>query len=95
MLAPTRWYGDSNDRNEVIRRTLAQVLAIRAWQYRHKGQFSTSLDVLMPTQLPTLPINPYSGRPFGYIPAVGQEISPLRSTINGVQVKSQAPAPGS
>jgi hypothetical protein len=95
MLAPTRWYSDSNDRNEVTRRALVQVLAIRAWQYRHQGQFPTSLDALMPTELPTLPVDPYSGRPFGYILAVGQEVSPLRSTVNGAQVKSQAPAPGS
>jgi hypothetical protein len=28
MLAPIRWYGDGNDRNEVTRRVLMQVLAI-------------------------------------------------------------------
>jgi hypothetical protein len=83
MLAPTRWFSDINNRNEVKPRALVQVMAIRAWQYRHQGQFPTSLDVLIPTGLSALPIDPYSGQPFGYIPAAGQEVSPLRSTVNG------------
>jgi hypothetical protein len=43
------------------------VLAIRAWQLRHGGTFPDRLEALVPEDLPSLPTDPYSGRPFGYI----------------------------
>jgi hypothetical protein len=56
----------TNDRNEVARRALVQVLAVREWQLRHGGRFPDRLDDLVPDTLPSLPPDPYTGRPFGY-----------------------------
>jgi hypothetical protein len=56
----------ANDRNEVARRALVQVLAVREWQLRHGGRFPDRLDELVPHTLPSLPLDPYTGRPFGY-----------------------------
>ena len=61
----------ANDHNEVARRALVQVLAIREWQLKHGGQFPQSLDALVPEELPSLPGDPYSGRPFGYVRSHG------------------------
>jgi hypothetical protein len=54
--------------NEVARRAIVQVMAIRAWQLEHDGQFPDRLERIVPERLPSLPLDPYSGRPFGYIP---------------------------
>jgi hypothetical protein len=54
------------DVNELDRRALVQVLALRAWQLEHGGQFPKSLDALVPAKLASLPIDPYTGREFGY-----------------------------
>jgi hypothetical protein len=67
LLAPSilrSWA--ANDRNEVARRALVQVLAVREWQLRHGGRFPDRLDDLVPDTLPGLPLDPYTGRPFGY-----------------------------
>ena len=74
-------YLDANDWNEVGRRALVQVLAIRAWQLRHNGQFPDSLDKLVPEELPSLPIDPYSGRIFGYVRSGGQPFVPLGQVL--------------
>jgi hypothetical protein len=58
---------DADDRNEVARRALVQILALRAWQLRHGGQFPDHLDALVPEELASLPEDPYSGGPFGYV----------------------------
>jgi hypothetical protein len=56
----------TNDRNEVARRALILVLAVREWQLRHDGRFPDRLDDVVPDPLPSLPRDPYTGRPFGY-----------------------------
>ncbi len=61
---------DSEARNEVARRALVQVMAIRAWQLRHDGRFPDRLEALVPEELPGLPVNPYSGRTYSYEPDV-------------------------
>jgi hypothetical protein len=61
-------YLDTDTRNVVARRALVQVLAIRAWQLRHDGRFPDRLDELVPEELPSLPVDPYSGKPFVYVP---------------------------
>jgi hypothetical protein len=63
-------YLAADDRNEVARRALVQVLAIRAWQLRHDGRLPDRLEALVPEELPNLPGDPYhfTGRPFGYSP---------------------------
>ncbi len=59
-------YLNAEDRNEVGRRALVQVMAVRDWQLRHGGRFPDKLDDLVPGELPSLPLDPYTGRPFGY-----------------------------
>jgi hypothetical protein len=59
-------YVEGDYRNEVSRRALVQILAIRAWQLRHNGTFPDRLEALVPEDLTRLPIDPYSGKPFGY-----------------------------
>ena len=56
----------NSDLNEAGRRALVQVLAIRDWQLKHNGQFPESLEKLVPEELPSLPLDPYSGRIFSY-----------------------------
>ena len=41
-------------------------MAVRDWQLRHGGRFPDKLDDLVPDELPSLPLDPYTGRPFGY-----------------------------
>jgi hypothetical protein len=60
-------YLEADDGNEVRRRALVQVLAIRAWQLRHDGRFPDRLEALVPEDLSILPDDPYSGRSFEYV----------------------------
>jgi hypothetical protein len=87
-------YVAGSDQNEVGRRALVQVLAIRAWQLQHGGQFPKSLDALVPTELPSLPTDPYSGQPFGYKPSQGKDVPALRTAINPPLGNGNAPTPG-
>ena len=41
-------------------------MAVREWQLRHDGRFPDRLDDLVPDELPILPLDPYTGRPFRY-----------------------------
>ena len=72
-----------DEQNEVARRALVQILAIHSWQLKHDGQFPDSLDALVPDELPSLPNDPYSDRPFGYIPSNGGALLPLKSALAG------------
>jgi hypothetical protein len=86
-------YLETEGRNEAARRALVQVLAIRAWQLRHGGQFPDRLDVLVPEELPGLPADPFSGRPFGYLRASQSPgISPdLSSEPGGMSMAAPLP----
>ena len=88
------WYIVAVDHNEVGRRALVQVLALRAWQLKHGGQFPQTLDALVPEELPSLPNDPYSGRPFGYVPSHGLEVPVLRDALHAGAVKPEVPPPG-
>jgi len=77
-LAPSL---ESSNRNEVGRRALLQVLALRAWQLQHGGQLPDRLEVLVPEELPSLPDDPYTGRPFGYVRSPGEILPSLRYTL--------------
>jgi hypothetical protein len=57
----------ADDETEVSRRALVQMLAIRAWQLRHPGRSLERLEDLVPEELPSLPTDPYTGRPFRYL----------------------------
>ena len=71
----------ADDLNEVGRRALVQILAIRAWQLKHDGQFPERLEALVPEELATLPNDPYSGHPFGFVRNEGRRTLPLRSAL--------------
>jgi hypothetical protein len=58
---------DQNDRNETGRRALVQILALRAWALSHDGRLPDRLEQLVPDELPALPVDPFSGQPFGYV----------------------------
>jgi hypothetical protein len=89
-----------SDRNEVYRRALAQVLALRRWQLRHDGKLPTTLDALTTPGggLARLPKDPYNAGPFHFEPSEGQQIWPLYSLrrpdgeSNGPQMQPTAGA---
>jgi hypothetical protein len=64
---------ETDDLNEVARRALVQVLALRHWQLTHGGQLPAALGEIVPSELASLPLDPYSGKPFGYIVARGSQ----------------------
>ena len=76
---------DAYDRDEVGRRALVQVLAIRIWQLRHDGSFPGNLDALVPAELPNLPRDPYTGRPFAFLSSNGLKMLPFRFTLDGTR----------
>lgn len=61
----------------VLGRAFEQVLALRIWQVEHDGQYPGSLDALVPDLLPTLPLDPWSGKLFLYRSSEGQKLLPL------------------
>ncbi len=69
----------AEDRNEVARRALVQILAIRAWQLKHGGQFPERLEALVPEELASLPKDPYSDHSFRLVADEGLRPPPLRS----------------
>ena len=73
---------------------LIQLLAIRDWQLKHDGQFPESLEKLVPEELPSLPLDPYSGRTFNYKRSEGQRLIPLGSVLNGHQEAGQLETTG-
>jgi hypothetical protein len=95
LIPNVRGYIQANDYNEVARRGLVLVLALREWQLRHGGQFPEKLDVLVPEGLASLPTDPYSGQPFGYVRSQGQEVSPLRQALVASPGKGHISTPGS
>jgi hypothetical protein len=62
-------------RNEVARRALVQILALRSWQTKHKGRLPENLAEIVPSELDRLPDDPYrKNSPFGYVRASGQSL---------------------
>jgi hypothetical protein len=86
-------YVEGDDLNEVARRALVQVLALRAWQLRHGGEFPNRLDALVPEELPSLPVDPYLGRPFGYVRWRGQRVFRSREALSVVAQRTISPPP--
>jgi hypothetical protein len=68
-----------NDRNEVARRALRIILALRIYQTEHGGKLPPRL--IDPEKGPLVAghdmIDPYSGIPFDYVRSHGQILSPL------------------
>ena len=66
------------NRNEVGRRALVQILALRSWQVKHGGHLPEKLADLVPAELEELPDDPYkANNAFGYIRSDGQLLLPL------------------
>jgi hypothetical protein len=57
---------DRLDRDTVNRRALDQVVALVVWKLEHGGKDAEKLEDLVPGLLEKLPLDPYSGKPFGY-----------------------------
>ena len=96
LIRNPEWWITAADHNEVARRMLIQILALRAWQLKHGGRFPEALDALVPEELPGLPSDPYSGRPFVYVPSNNQEVPSLRYVLMpGRSPKTGPTTPGS
>jgi ABC-type transport system involved in multi-copper enzyme maturation permease subunit len=74
-------YLTQEDANLVARRALVQIMAIRAWQLEHDGQFPPRLENLVPSELSALPLDPYSGRPFHFLDASQSPIAPAQTWL--------------
>ncbi len=81
MMVATEHVQDMTDRQVEARGALEQVLAIRSWRLAHEGKMPATLEELVPGELPRLPVDPYSGRPYGYVPESGQKL-PRRPRID-------------
>ncbi len=62
------------DREVENRRALDLALALRSWQLGHGGEAPATLEALVPAELDRLPLDPYSGKPFGYTRSRGQAL---------------------
>lgn len=71
------WFADSFGRAEAGRRGLVQVIALRAWSLSHQGTYPEKLTALVPDWLDHLPLDPFSGQPFGYTQSQGQKVPKL------------------
>jgi hypothetical protein len=71
-------------------------LALRVWQLEHEGRYPESLDALVPSLFALLPLDPYSGRPFGYVQSHGQPLLPLSvaTLFNATQSMLKPTRPG-
>ena len=94
LMRGVEGYIDANDRNEV-----ALACGVR-WQFASGNcgtteSFPTALCALVPEQLTSLPLDPYSGRPFGYVRSHQQEVPPLRHALGVTPGKGHSSAPES
>ena len=64
------------DRERVNRLALEQAVAIKGWELDHGGDAPEALESLVPGLLGRLPLDPYSGRTFGYHRSEGQPVRP-------------------
>ncbi len=77
LFPPVDLLIEANNRNEVARRALIQILALRSWQIQHGGRLPDRLSELVPSELDPLPRDPYAGNAFGYISSEGHPLLPL------------------
>ncbi len=82
LSQPPEAYLGTDDQNEVARRALEQVIAIRIWQLEHEGRFPDRLEALVPDELKSLPLDPYSDGPFRYVRAAVDGILPLQDALS-------------
>jgi ABC-type transport system involved in multi-copper enzyme maturation permease subunit len=79
----------TENQNEVARRALVQILALRAWQLSHDGRLPERLEELVPTELDRLPNDPFAGptQSFGYAAPAHQRL-PLLGVFGGYTLPS-------
>ena len=77
LLPAVPSFAEAVDREEVLQAALVQVLALRAWQLGHDGAYPETLAELVPSELPSLPLDPHSGKPFHYVRSKGQNVPEL------------------
>ena len=77
---------DGLDREVVGRRALEQAVALVAWKLDHGGDYPKALEAIVPGLLDRLPLDPYSGRAFGYIRSEGQMFSPPIDHDNDIAI---------
>ena len=85
--------------NALLGRAFEQVAALRIWQLEHDGHYPESLSALVPGILPSLPLDPYSGKPFLYRRSAGQTLLPLGLSAQtsgdmGATAKAERTQPG-
>jgi hypothetical protein len=100
LLQSAGIYVFADDQNEVARRALVQIIAIRIWQLKHDGRFPDRLEALVPDELPSLPLDPYADRTFGYIPWEAGSVLAMQSALLapvfvGAGTEFISPKPGS
>ena len=61
LFSPLQILIGTDDLNEVSRRALVQILALRGWQLDHEGRLPERLDQLVPAWLDSLPDRPLFG----------------------------------
>ena len=74
LMSNFDWLIARLDRMTVDRRALEQAVAIEAWKLGHEGNYPQTLNELVPGILPGLPLDPFSGKPFGYVRSDGREV---------------------
>ncbi len=67
---------DRLDREQVGRRALLQAVAVEIWERSHEGKPPEKLADLVPSLLDRLPLDPFSGREFGYLISDGRSVRP-------------------
>jgi hypothetical protein len=67
ILQPIQYQVEALDKERVNRRALDQMAALILWRLEHVGKDADKLEDLVPGLLAKLPVDPYSGRPFGYV----------------------------
>lgn len=92
MLTPAiDKYLESIDRFNADLRVTRLVLAAHLYRARH-GSFPASLDALVPAEIPAVPLDPWTGKPIAFTPAVGG--APPTITIADPRATGQNPPKG-
>jgi hypothetical protein len=79
--------------NVVDRRAFELFLALQAWRLGHGGKYPETLKELIPSELSSLPLDPYSGKPFRYGRSPGETV-PERLEGWAAFVRSAPAKPG-
>ena len=83
----------TRDVTETVRSAALTALALESWRRRH-GHYPDTLSQLVPMYLPTMPRDPFDGKPLRYVAPTASEATPLLYSIgvDGVDDHGRAPA---